>query len=218
MAQSADRDELTMSTHSNDTSKQSTSFTARPQSSLLAVSASNAAEERERGTLASLSSLSFSNSNSVSVNPRSSVLRLTASETAAAEQSVETLKDLFWTLYSKLDAVLQGFRVSYEVALRISEVSLCARGLCSLPYKPCDPQRRDFKDASGVKSSSGNLLFSLLDVWKPVQLEVSLVQSATCMRRDINCHRPTGSIAASRLHGRRPIWHRLLSQSNCVCE
>ena len=55
-------------------------------------------------------------------NNRSSVLRLTATETAAAEQSVETLKDLFWTLYSKLDAVLQGFRISYEVAMRIAEV------------------------------------------------------------------------------------------------
>lgn len=38
------------------------------------------------------------------------------------EANVETLKDVFWTLYSKLDAVLQGFRVAYEVALRIAEV------------------------------------------------------------------------------------------------
>lgn len=33
-------------------------------------------------------------------------------------------------------------------------------------------QRRDFKDNAGVKSSSGNLLFSLLDIWKPIQQEV----------------------------------------------
>ncbi|GAA5956509.1 hypothetical protein JCM3765_003467 [Sporobolomyces pararoseus] len=82
-----------------------------------------------------------------------SLLRLSASETSSLASSVETLRDLFWTLYSKLDAVLQGFRVTYEVAGRIAE-------------------RRDFKDASIIKTSSGNLLFSLLDVWKPVQQEV----------------------------------------------
>ncbi|GAA6035827.1 hypothetical protein JCM8097_005726 [Rhodosporidiobolus ruineniae] len=82
-----------------------------------------------------------------------SLLRLSASETNTLASSVETLRDLFWTLYSKMDAVLQGFRVAYEVAGRIAE-------------------RRDFKDATLVKTSSGNLLFSLLDVWKPVQQEV----------------------------------------------
>jgi hypothetical protein len=57
-------------------------------------------------------------------NPRSSLLRLNASETSALELNAEILKDLFWTLYSKLDAVLQGFRVVYEVALRIGEVRI----------------------------------------------------------------------------------------------
>ena len=71
-----------------------------------------------RGSLVSLSSLSATGN---SAN-RSSLLRLTASETNALEMNVETLKDLFWTLYSKLDAVLQGFRVTYEVSLRIAEV------------------------------------------------------------------------------------------------
>ncbi|GAA5904682.1 exocyst subunit SEC8 [Sporobolomyces salmoneus] len=80
-------------------------------------------------------------------------VRLSASETSSLASSVETLKDLFDTLYSQLDAVLQGFRVTYEVAGRIAE-------------------RRDFKDASMIKTSSGNLLFSLLDVWKPIQQEV----------------------------------------------
>jgi exocyst complex component 4 len=50
------------------------------------------------------------------------LLRLTPSETSGLANSVETLRDLFWTLYSKLDAVLQGFRVAYEVAGRIAEV------------------------------------------------------------------------------------------------
>lgn len=53
-----------------------------------------------------------------------SLLRLSASETSSLASSVETLRDLFWTLYSKLDAVLQGFRVTYEVAGRIAEVGL----------------------------------------------------------------------------------------------
>lgn len=56
-------------------------------------------------------------------NPRSSLLRLNASQTSALALSAETLRDLFWTLYSKLDAVLQGFRVGYEVCVRIGEVS-----------------------------------------------------------------------------------------------
>lgn len=55
-------------------------------------------------------------------NPRSALLRLNATQATALELSAETLRDLFWTLYSKLDAVLQGFRVGYEVCLRISEV------------------------------------------------------------------------------------------------
>jgi hypothetical protein len=83
------------------------------------VSGGALTEALHRGSLASLSSLSLANSS----GNRSSLLRLTASETSALELNVETLKDLFWTLYSKLDAVLQGFRVSYEVAMRIAEVS-----------------------------------------------------------------------------------------------
>ncbi|KAI5481854.1 exocyst complex component, sec8 subunit [Pseudohyphozyma bogoriensis] len=115
------------------------SATNRPPSTIIAAG----------GPLASLSSLSLSHAST----HRSSLLRLTASESTELELSVETLKDLFWTLFSKLDAVLQGFRVSYEVATRIAE-------------------RRDFKDKSMVKTSSGALLFSLIEVWKPVQAEV----------------------------------------------
>lgn len=50
-------------------------------------------------------------------------LRLAALEASSKETDQETLRDLFWTLYSKLDAVLQGFRVTYEVANRIGRVS-----------------------------------------------------------------------------------------------
>ncbi|BGP31484.1 exocyst subunit [Rhodotorula toruloides] len=86
-----------------------------------------------------------------------SLLRLSASETNTLASSVETLRDLFWILYSKLDAVPHGFKVSYEVASRISE-------------------RRDFNDASIVRTSSCNLLFSLLEVWKSVQRELDALR------------------------------------------
>lgn len=86
--------------------KQGSSF--RPTSSLVQTG----------GPLASMSSLSLSYAST----RRSSLLRLTASETSELEMNVETLKDLFWTLFSKLDAVLQGFRVTYEVAMRIADV------------------------------------------------------------------------------------------------
>ncbi|SGY79129.1 BQ5605_C008g05051 [Microbotryum silenes-dioicae] len=136
----------------NDSTKQASMIAGvnRPQSLFSPTSASTGMNlQEQRGPLASLSSLSLPNG----VRNRTSSLRLTASETTALESNVETLKDFFWTLYSKLDAVLQGFRVAYEVSLRITE-------------------RRDFKDSAIVKSSSGNLLFSLMDIWKPVQQEV----------------------------------------------
>jgi exocyst complex component 4 len=55
---------------------------------------------------------------------KSSGLRLTALESLAKRLDHEILKDLFWTLYSKLDAVAQGFRVVAEVANRIGSVGL----------------------------------------------------------------------------------------------
>jgi exocyst complex component 4 len=50
-------------------------------------------------------------------------LRLSALESTAKQLDHETLRDFFWTLYSKLDAVIQGLRVIYEVANRIGSVS-----------------------------------------------------------------------------------------------
>ncbi|GAA97566.1 uncharacterized protein L969DRAFT_42229 [Mixia osmundae IAM 14324] len=81
---------------------------------------------------------------------RTSLLRLGAADGIAAEANAETLRDLFWTLYSKLDAAVQGFRVAYEVCLRIN-------------------QRRGLNSSNGVRDG---LLQALLDVWKPVQTEV----------------------------------------------
>lgn len=53
---------------------------------------------------------------------KSTMLRLAALESSAKHTEHEVLKDLFWTLYSKLDAVAQGLRVVSEVANRIGSV------------------------------------------------------------------------------------------------
>lgn len=68
------------------------------------------------------------------------------------EVNTEILLDFFWTLFSKLDAVLQGFRVFHEVVQRIVKSN-------------------DFKDAALVSKTDG-LLFTLSDVWRPIQIEV----------------------------------------------
>ncbi|KAG9093587.1 hypothetical protein FS749_014144 [Ceratobasidium sp. UAMH 11750] len=77
-------------------------------------------------------------------------LRLAALEGAAKKADHEILRDLCWTLYSKLDAVVQGLRVVSEVADRIGS-------------------RRDFKDASGT---SAGQLFPLSNAWSSIQSEV----------------------------------------------
>lgn len=86
---------------------------------------------------------------------KSSTLRLTALESLAKRLDHEILMDLFWTLYSKLDAVAQGFRVVAEVVNRIGS-------------------RRDYKDSSGTKPG---MLFPLPEMWNHVQAEVrTLIQ------------------------------------------
>ncbi|KAF5374943.1 hypothetical protein D9758_000454 [Tetrapyrgos nigripes] len=80
----------------------------------------------------------------------SSALRLAALESSAQQLDHEVLKDFFWTLFSKMDAVTQSLRVVYEVANRIGS-------------------RRDFKDSSGTKPGS---LFPLRDIWISVQAEI----------------------------------------------
>ncbi|RXW22590.1 hypothetical protein EST38_g3261 [Candolleomyces aberdarensis] len=79
-----------------------------------------------------------------------SSLRLAALESSSRRVDHEVLKDLFWTLYSKFDAVAQGLRVISEVANRIGS-------------------RRDYRDSSESKPGS---LFPLTEVWAPVQAEV----------------------------------------------
>lgn len=60
----------------------------------------------------------------MSIGGNSGALRLAALELSVKENSREVLRDLFWTLYSKLDAVVQGFRVISEVSNRIGSVCL----------------------------------------------------------------------------------------------
>ncbi|KAF8973579.1 exocyst complex component sec8 [Flammula alnicola] len=81
---------------------------------------------------------------------KSSSLRLNVLESLAKRVDHEILLDLFWTLYSKLDAVAQGFRVVTEVANRIGS-------------------RRDYKDSSGAKPG---MLFPLPEMWNHVQTEI----------------------------------------------
>ncbi|KAF8519097.1 Sec8 exocyst complex component-specific domain-containing protein [Hysterangium stoloniferum] len=77
-------------------------------------------------------------------------LRLTSLESSVKPADQEILRDMFWTLYSKLDAVLQSLRVVYEVANRIGS-------------------RRDFKDSAGAKPGA---IFPLAELWHPIQAEI----------------------------------------------
>lgn len=55
-------------------------------------------------------------------------LRLAALEPPARGPDYNTLQDFFWTLFSKLDAVVQSLRVTYEIANRIGAVSVLSFG------------------------------------------------------------------------------------------
>jgi len=57
-------------------------------------------------------------------NLNASRLRMAALESSAKVTDLEVLKDFFWTLYSKMDAVSQGLRVVYEVSNRIGSVCI----------------------------------------------------------------------------------------------
>ncbi|PLW42165.1 hypothetical protein PCANC_08604 [Puccinia coronata f. sp. avenae] len=81
---------------------------------------------------------------------RFSLFKFSDNELRELESVIYILQDFFWTLYSKFDATLQSFRVLHEVSLRISE-------------------RKSFKE-EGMESNL--VLFSLLEVWKPIQSEL----------------------------------------------
>ncbi|EGG07514.1 uncharacterized protein MELLADRAFT_85678 [Melampsora larici-populina 98AG31] len=52
---------------------------------------------------------------------RISRFKININEIKELESNSEILQDFFWTLFSKLDATLQSFRVTHEVGLRISQ-------------------------------------------------------------------------------------------------
>ncbi|KAF9650351.1 hypothetical protein BDM02DRAFT_3223223 [Thelephora ganbajun] len=79
-----------------------------------------------------------------------SSLRLAALEASTKQIDHEILKDFFWTLYSKFDAVSQGLGVVSEVANRIGS-------------------RRDFKDSSGAKPGQ---LFPLSEIAVSLHAEI----------------------------------------------
>ncbi|KAN0063376.1 exocyst subunit [Thecaphora frezii] len=116
----------------------------RPESVLLA-SSSALAKSFSESFRASRNSFNMGN------RPISSMLRISAGESSALQREGETMRDLFWTLFSKLDAVLQGHRVVYEVSGMIAG-------------------RTGFKDDVAAKRVSG--VASLIEVWKPIQTEV----------------------------------------------
>lgn len=95
------------------------------------------------------------------------------------DEDAETLRDLFWTMYSKLDAVLQGLRVTSEVASRIGSVRALLSPSPSSRSRALTPavgallllQRKDFKDNSYSMLRNGAGLDNA-DVWKPIQAEV----------------------------------------------
>lgn len=71
-----------------------------------------------------IASTTSSNSIAKSSSSVAARLRLAGLESTTKVTDHETLRDLFWTLYSKLDAVAQGLRLVYEVANRIGSVSV----------------------------------------------------------------------------------------------
>ena len=100
-----------------------------------------------------------------------SSLRLAALEASTMQIDHEILKDFFWTLYSKLDAIAQGLGVVSEVANRIGSVctALCQVSL----YLTIRVQRRDFKDSSGAKPGQ---LFPLGEIVVPLHAEVRYLE------------------------------------------
>lgn len=96
-----------------------------------------------------------------------SSLRLAALEASTKQIDHEILKDFFWTLYSKLDAVAQGLGVVSEAANRIGSVGVAHRDVSA--HLTAGFQRRDFKDSSGAKPGQ---LFPLSEIVVPLHAEV----------------------------------------------
>lgn len=141
-------------TRSEMTRRGSTAF-VRPESlllsnsSALARSFAESAQAGFRNSLANDAGMRMSMGTSGSWAP-SGLMRVSALETSQVERDAETMRDLFWTLFSKLDAVLQGHRVVFEVMTRISNRASSAAYKAVKVGKPA----------------------SLTEIWRPIQAEV----------------------------------------------
>ncbi|UZJ53559.1 hypothetical protein CBS101457_002879 [Exobasidium rhododendri] len=134
----------------NELLRRSSVMVMRPESVLLS-NASALARSFAESTRNSFRSSSFGRfSTSFGTAMGSSSLRLSTLESNRVERDGETMRDLFWTLFSKLEAVLEGHRVIFEVVKKIS-----SRGASSA-YK-------------AVKIGKPS---SLLEIWRPIQAEV----------------------------------------------
>lgn len=85
------------------------------------------------------------------------------------EINTEILMDFFWTLFSKLDAVLQGFRILFEIVQRLADRKdgngvMGGNGASAASASAA-------KDANLVNTND-SLLYSLNDIWRPIQSEV----------------------------------------------
>lgn len=118
----------------------------RPESLLLASSSALARSfaESARNSFSS----SFTGLGNLATG--NSAMRLPTMESNQVERDCETMRDLFWTLFSKLDAVLQGHRVVFEVITKIS-----SRGA-----------------SSAYKAVKVGRPASLIEIWRPLQTEV----------------------------------------------
>ncbi|WFD31722.1 Xaa-Pro aminopeptidase [Malassezia sp. CBS 17886] len=94
-----------------------------------------------------------------------------ATEFSALQRDMETMRDFFWTLFSKLDAVLQGHRVVQEVASMVfsradlREGGTSAAGVTSLARGTNAADRADRAAADVGVASLGQ-------VWNAMQSEV----------------------------------------------
>ncbi|CAG8438987.1 8342_t:CDS:10 [Ambispora gerdemannii] len=94
-------------------------------------------------------------------------------ESPENEVQMEILRDLMWTLYSKLDAVLQGHRFILDVVERISKRPMYAKitdgKTCARPQEDFikfTNKYIDFLEKKKIKA------YPFIDIWKPVQSEL----------------------------------------------
>ncbi|ORX36436.1 Sec8 exocyst complex component-specific domain-domain-containing protein [Kockovaella imperatae] len=84
----------------------------------------------------------------ITSRPRNSDFR-SSLDGLARQQDIVTLRDLFWTLYSKMNAVLEGYRVAYEVCRWIAA-------------------RREVQSETRTSTSD----VPVRDLWRPLHQEV----------------------------------------------